>query len=76
MVEQSTAPDQEAELEKLGLEVQSLLLSNYSTVPLFSKGKPQPQEWTVLAAIVGLNQKTKTLEVLSLATGTKSLPRS
>ncbi len=61
---------------QLSIFIQDLVLDHYEKSSIFDKARPSPKEWTVLAGIVVENTITQEFFVGSIATGTKSIPRS
>ncbi|TNV77602.1 hypothetical protein FGO68_gene6626 [Halteria grandinella] len=63
---------------QLGTFIQSLVLDFYHKAPAYDKVRPQikcdTKQWTVLAAF--LMEREGIFQIISLATGTKSIPRS
>lgn len=55
-------------------EVCELAISKFINLP--KTGKPTDKEWTILSAVILYNHSTRTSRVVSLGTGTRSLPSS
>lgn len=55
-------------------EVCNLAISKFNDLP--KTGKPTDKEWTILSAVILHNGTTNSLDVVSLGTGTRSLPNS
>lgn len=55
-------------------EVCRKAISKFEDLP--KTGKPTENEWTILSAVILYNKSTRTSRVVSLGTGTRSLPRS
>ena len=74
MVESIQEKPQQQSKEELHTQIQDTVLKFYSSSPLFSKYSKDASTWTVLAAFVA--ELPEKIEIISLATGTKSIGKS